>query len=212
MYNKFLWGVEKCTKNELITKLARSQKGEVQNDSYNNIILDSMHDNFDLPLIDVDSTYSYRVQAYIIESPSGKIIMPEDIFSTVYDKYVELNKDKIKHISRSQPAPKYSFRNEPVPYVHKYHYHFHNYYRSLHLGRARKQQSIPEYAEYVNTSYKYKNLPQWDDRPRHLDRSWKTSYKIEKQWMKHCKKHIETDRFNKRTYSIDNGYFENEAV
>jgi hypothetical protein len=86
----------------------------------------------------------------------------------------------------------YNFRCDPVPGISHKTYKFCNWYRLPKLGRIRRLNASVEEKDLAVAKYKYKNLPEWDDRPRHVDKSWKTSCKIRKQWMKHYDRHIDT--------------------
>ena len=124
---------------------------------------------------------------------------------TVIRPEVFLNemKEYIKDFSRSyerkikslrymyKKTTTYIFHYDPVPNIHKRHHC--SYYRHPKLHNVVKCNSLDsEYKEFNSSKYFYKNLPCWDDRPRHCDRSWKTSYKVKAQYLKHKDNHKDT--------------------
>ncbi len=88
----------------------------------------------------------------------------------------------------------YKFRQEPVPYCGRRHRYI-DYFRQPKLGMVRRLNCEPgkygyDCEDYFSVNkYKEQYLPWgWDDRERHLDRCWKTSFKVKKQWEKHAHK------------------------
>lgn len=86
----------------------------------------------------------------------------------------------------------YKFRYDPIPYCGHYHKYY-DYFRQPKLGMVKRYNCNygninGRYYDYEDsfcvTKYKDAHLPCWDDRPKHTDRSWKTSFKVKKQWMK----------------------------
>lgn len=64
-----------------------------------------------------------------------------------------------------------------------------------------RRNSIYKDDEHTFIDTKAKTLPTvWDEKPRHTDKSWKTSYKIKKQYMKHLDKHIDTMKVDRENY------------
>lgn len=86
--------------------------------------------------------------------------------------------------------PAYKFRQGPVPYSGRWH-KYGAYFRHPKLGMMRRfncghgRYGYDEEDCFSVNKYKDQHLPCWDDRPRHIDRCWKTSFKIRKQWEKH---------------------------
>ena len=92
----------------------------------------------------------------------------------------------------------YRYRYDPVPYCGVYRYRkpsppYNRRIRVLNTIQEEEYRPLkdPVYKEVVRqhgngSIYCYRYLSHND---RHTDRSWKTSYKCRKQWMKHQKKH-----------------------
>lgn len=87
----------------------------------------------------------------------------------------------------------YEFRKDPVPGVHNYNNrHRGDWYRHPKTTGA-KRKGFYKDEEYTFKDNKVKQLPNvYDDIVRHKDKSWKTSCKIKKQWMKHLDRHVDT--------------------
>lgn len=133
----------------------------------------------------------------------GKVVKDEVVKLNVHELYEDVqryieriterrNKEekKRKYKARSQA---YKFREGSVPHISHYKWHNGCYYRKPKLGMVKKLNSDVDTAEFASAKYRTKNLPVWDDRVRHLDRSWKTSCRVKKQWMKHLSSHVDTE-------------------
>ena len=92
-----------------------------------------------------------------------------------------------------EAALTYKFRQEPIAYCGRHHRYF-DYFRQPKLGMVRRHNCKHgningrygyDYEDtFCSNKYKEAYLPCWDDREKHVDRSWKTSFKVKKQWMK----------------------------
>lgn len=94
-----------------------------------------------------------------------------------------------------QKAPTYKFRQDPVAYCGKsFVLRLSCYYRQPKFGMVKRlncghgKYGYDEEDCFQTNKYKEQHLPCWDDRPRHIDRCWKTSFKVKKQWEKHTRK------------------------
>lgn len=143
-----------------------------------------------------DLGYDYHKSGYILVTKVKDVICEVDIDSMA----TEIENERLRILEhRAKVKAKYAaenrsqhseFRRGPVAYTS--HVKFSKYFRNPRLGRVKRQGSIVEYKEFMTPDMGYKNLPCWDDRKRHNDRSWKSSYKVKKQWMKHQNRHIST--------------------
>ena len=108
--------------------------------------------------------------------------------SMEYERLIRIKEKKAKAIAAEHRSNKYRFRRGPVPTIHNYNScHRGDYYRIPKLGSVRRSSEIVEYKEFVKPKDRCVNLPVWDDRIRHNDKCWKTSYKVRKQWEKNLK-------------------------
>ena len=88
-------------------------------------------------------------------------------------------KPKKGSLAYNYEKSKPEFRKGPVPYTGSGHWH---YYRRPRTTQEIRQNSIPEYGEFVRKKRKY--IPtSWDDIGRNISRSWKDQSKKKKQWM-----------------------------
>ena len=110
------------------------------------------------------------------------------------------DKRQSKYRARQRLMNCYTFRRESVPGIHKYRSHRGSWYRHPSTTSSKRIETYAD-EEYSFRDCKIRQLPNvYDDLYRHNDKSWKTSYKIRKQWEKHQVKHIDSDYFNKRQY------------
>lgn len=112
------------------------------------------------------------------------------ISKDVEKKVEELNIRRAKRLDKlkaDRRSMKYTFRRGNVPGICKHRWHRGTYYRHPQLHRLMIQSANIEYKEFIKGKERMENLPTWDDRPRHNDKSWKTSFKCRKQWQKHQK-------------------------
>lgn len=137
---------------------------------------------------------SFSMNYYFYVSKGDRILTKDHLVKLVSSEKSNSDSKRQRHY---QTIHNYRFRYEPVPYVH--HHHFGNYYRLPQLGymrrancKSRVNDGLDElnieyyYNKCISNKYHWKKMPEWDDKPRHLDRSWKTSYKCRHQWEKHC--------------------------
>ncbi len=156
------------------------------------------------------SFYRYKPVYYIgrIDEDTNIISRVEvrDIIDDVLKKLEKINEKREKLAKRQSwirgLRHNYRFRYDSVPGVHKIS-RYGNWYRMPKLQRIRRLAEIEEYKQFVRPSERYKNLPTWDDRARHMDKSWKSSYKIRKQWQKHLSNKIYVvKQDDKRNYGL----------
>lgn len=177
---RFMWAECKYTKHDLMMRIASSiVRGK------------SILDHLTTDLTDISGEYGY-----VITSINGTSISKETLAKDVkpFVTYCrEKRERKIKYWDYNRKSgTAYTFRCDPVPNVHKRHWG--SYYRIPKLHQVKKQNTVmeDEYKEFNSTKYDYKRLPVWDDRVRCINRSWKSSYKVRKQWQKHERKHVYT--------------------
>ena len=99
-------------------------------------------------------------------------------------------------------ATRFKFRHGNVPCVSKYKHHKGDFSQRMCMSGIRKENADIEHKEFIRPCERMSSIPYWDYRPRHLDRSWKTSYKCKKQWMKNMHKHVDTYQI-KSTFNIE---------
>jgi hypothetical protein len=177
--NKYVWYPTKYSWSGLIHSLAII---ELYKNSDNSSVLNNLASRLD----DMSCRY------YVCKVIDNK----------VYDiDYIKLTNDFTAELERvsarraklrkareaRQRAMKFKFRNGSVPGIHKYKGHRGSYYRRPQLNSVRKSSEVVEYMEFRKPKDRCVNLPLWDDRVRHNDKCWKTSYKVRKQWQKHLK-------------------------
>lgn len=188
-YRKGKWYYTLLTRTQLIKKLALYQS----NDKHFFERLCS--EMIDIPLAfdhDMMLNYNDYTTYYFI----GRMVNNEAVRLTqrslarALKEADKLNSEnKVVHRrSRYYRVPtKYEFRCDPVSFTGKRRWHRGSYYRRC-PSKKLLVEVYGEYTEYTRSRRKSpKNLPVWDDRPRHTDKSWKTSYKCKRQWMKNKK-------------------------
>jgi hypothetical protein len=206
------WRPEYLYRDQLIRHIALHEVYYKSESILNNLV-NSM-ENYTLEELCNADTKLY----YICKLVGTEEIIKVDINTLLPEVMVEVDKIKLEKEQRLKNSlayvkarDSYEFRYDPVPFVHNYNnHHIGDYYRHPHINRIIHSAEYVEYKEFRKGKERKENMPTWDDRPRHRDRSWKTSYKVEKQWMKHCRKHVETKNFDKRALSSDDIYIETE--
>lgn len=144
-------------------------------------------------------SWNYQTKYFLAKEVSGGYIKFD--VNEVIDEVLLLvevirkRKEKVskEYAHRKRLMSNYEFRRDPVPGVHNYNNHHRGdwYRRPKTTGTKRKEFYKDE--EYTFRDVKIKHLPNlYDDLVRHKDKSWKTSCKIKKQWMKHLDNHIDT--------------------
>lgn len=130
-------------------------------------------------------------RAYMTVSPSGKVIDTrkwENDLAKIRE--AEAKKDTRRH---SWYTSNYVYRFDPVERTGRIHHNRGSVYRLARVKNIVTEAANTEYKEFnhpKNNKYKF---VRWDEEPvRHKDKSWKTSCKVKKQWMKHQNKHFET--------------------
>lgn len=199
----FYWKDRKMTRERLIRYLADSYRWTYP-------VLDHLSEDMTETSCEYCFEYGYHriyIPVYFIAKiKSGNIIKVDrsSIENEVKEKKRELDirrekSQKCYDWSRKMDNS-YEFRRDPVPNVHKRHHHRGSYFRccKIHGKAVTEAMMRTEYPELVDPYYRKFNLPTFDDRPRHLDKSWKTSYKVRKQWMKHLDPHKDTKRISKK--------------
>lgn len=189
------WVFTYYTRNELISRIARQPD-----------ILDHLSK-------DMSETELKSKLVYYIGKIKNKSIIKIDLFKLVDDinlkiELVQKKRDirRLKYSYKDRQRESYTFRRDPVPYIHNYNNcHRGSYYRIPQLRSQREYNSYNdidiEYQSYIRPKTKIQDLPKWsDDIVRHSDKSWKTSCKVKKQYMKHLDKHIDTFEIIKRNY------------
>lgn len=205
---KCSWKASYYTRSGLISRLAL-------NESYRG---DHILDNLSVDMSETTLKYKITNDKYFgtrvvdipiyyivkLEGNAVKRITKEDVIKEVTEEKERILERRAKAHERylaKQRIEKYEFRRDPVPGVHKRKYHIGCYYRHP-LTRRSIAESIYVDEDYTFIDTKAKILPTtWDDLARHKDKSWKTSYKVRKPWMKNAKKHKDTVKFNKKDLS-----------
>ena len=144
-------------------------------------------------------SWRYTTKYYLAKEVSGGYIKVDinDYIDEILEIEEVIRKRKLKSTAewehRKRLMNNYEFRRDPVPGVHNYNNHHRGdwYRHPKTTGTKRKEFYRDE--EYIFKDTKIKYLPSvYDDIVRHKDKSWKTSCKIKKQWMKHLDNHIDT--------------------
>lgn len=144
-------------------------------------------------------SWNYQTKYYLAKEVSGGYIRLEldDYIDEVLSIYEVIRKRKEKSRKQYEHEKRlrgiYEYRRDPVPGVHNYNNHHRgDWYRHPKTTGVKRKEFYRD-EEYTFTDIKIKQLPNvYDDIVRHKDKSWKTSCKIRKQWMKHLDKHIDT--------------------
>lgn len=184
-YTEKAWRQTVYTRQSLIHRLAISRVYGYTN---------SIEDNLTVSL-DTEQT----VNSHYIAKISVNKVERVDLNSLENDINIEIDRI-VKNIERRKKSryshyyvSEYTFRYDPVPNVHRSHYHRGSCYRHKKYHHI-LDEAFSEYGDYCRKSKKElaRELSDWESRCRHKDKSWKTSYKCRKQWMKNQKKHIDT--------------------
>lgn len=213
-YVDFKWNPCYYTREQLISRLAISEIYNKEESILNNLSVDMSETSTDKKEIEIRNrlfdykTWRYR-ELYFIAKVVGDEFQRVNVGSLVDS--VNKKADEIKKLRNARGlryraerrCETYTFRYDPVPNVHKYHCHHGSWYRIPQLGRLMRQSEATEYKEFIKGDERKENLPTWDDRPRHNDKSWKTSYKVRKQWQKHVRKHVDTSYYDRKAYDME---------
>ena len=177
--NKYVWYKTSYTREQLVSKIALR---EVRKGTY-----DSILDNL------VDSMDNIEYGKYFVGIEKSNEIVKLDMtkLSKEIDAEIEYRERVLDNLRKSNECrrklAKYTFRKGPVPNIHKCHYHRGSYYRHPKLKSVRKSVYDNEYKEFIKGKDVEASGLVWDDRVRHTDKCWKTSFKVRKQWQKHLR-------------------------
>ena len=209
--SRFMWYRRNYTRKELVNKIANGIL-------YNRNILDNLVDEpFDVSgrFPGYWDYYSGDKSCYCILKCTGdgyKNVNLESIKDDALNLVGVLRKRRDKQREEYENWSKmyraFDFREGPVRNVHKTRYHRGSYYRIPQLGSVRRNREAIrdslETIEELNCSCSFKEnrlvdstRTRFDYSARHMDRSWKTHRKLDKQWMKHLNNHMEIGK----TYS-----------
>ena len=192
---KYVWYKDYYTRKQLISKIAVR---EVYRNHYDSII-NNLTD--DINTIEYGKYFIGKVRNNeIINVPIESLI--NNINEEITKKLSKLERKDKKYTYRKK-AESFKFRDGAVPNIHKSHWHRGSYYRHPKLKSIKKSVYSSEYKEFTKGKDRQASLLVWDDRIRHTDKCWKTSYKVRKQWQKHLPKHKDNILYTKRQYDLD---------
>lgn len=205
------WKGEYHCKGSLAYKIAMHEHYREKEDRILNNLVDSM-EQLELKQKYIENTsnyfggyYTWQRKYYIAKVNSGVMrkVDIEDLREVIEEKIVEIKERREKEHQKCLLRHKflrYKFREGSVPGVHRYRGHRGSWYRHPGTTKSKRNEIYVE-DEYTFRDAKIRNLPNvYDDLVRHTDKSWKTSCKVRKQWMKHNNKHVDTlKEFNKRS-------------
>lgn len=210
----FGWIPSYYTKEGLISKLAINwyySRKDKSNAILNNLSTDMSEEETGYTIRETNDIlfghrylYDYENTYFIAKVVSDGIeaLDMSSIKADLYEaikKVTNKRKNRIEQIESTHRAEQFKFRSGNVPGIGHNKWHRGTYYRIPRLKNVATQNCSCEgdTKEFTKSKYKPKNLPVWDDRVRHNDKSWKSSYKVRKQWMKHLDNHMSTDISNK---------------
>lgn len=160
-----------------------------------------------LPSYAIYSNYS----GYFVLDSDNKYVDITPYFSIIDDLRASILKERLeKHNKRMAISavmdrhPGHQFRNGTVPYIRKCKWHRGCFYRKPRLYGVIR--SNTEYKEFYTARNNLSEAMVFDEKVRHNDKSWKTSYKVRKQWMKHMDRHCDT--VDMQDYFEDEQYLE----
>lgn len=148
-----------------------------------------------------DKVYHDIPNYYIAKIVNGEFVKADisSMMNEIEERRKVLDKKRESRVERYEYEKKqkncYEFRNGSVPNIGHKKWHLGDYYRHPKTAKSQRNAYDYELEEYTGKGWdaKAKNLPTlYDDIARHRDKSWKTSYKVRKQWEKHCRKHVDT--------------------
>lgn len=207
--NYVIYHLSRCGKDNKWYRSEYNKQGFIhriaQNKVFGGNMLDSLVESMQDTRLDAEETYSYLGYTYdryeskyylCKETSTGALRINIDDFANDIEAEVTKIRNKREKLRKSIEAEKrcnkFKFREGAVPNIHCGRWVRGSYYRIPKLSSVRRASTDVEYKHYSKASENVKNLPVWDDRLRHNDRSWKSSYKVRKQWEKHQSKHIDT--------------------
>ena len=133
-------------------------------------------------------------RTYMITSPSGKVVDTRK-WETDIEKVRKAEAKKESKPLRywTWHPSHYVYRFDPVERTGRIHYNRGSVYRLARVKSTVTEASNLEYKEFIHPKNNQYKAVRWVEEPvRHKDRSWKTSCKVRKQWMKHQSKHFDT--------------------
>ena len=209
-FKEYQWRATYYTKEQLINRLAinnvYSKPGTSIMDRRVSKLFDknSISNEAKTLLSNVECDRIYYI-GYLRQDDDICNVSLDSMSAAIKEKETEVRKSleaRRKRAQANKRSESYTFRKDPVPRTGIC-YHGYEYYRAPKIHRLMVQSSIPEYKDFRKGNERAENLPTWDDRVRHIDKSWKTSCKIRRQWQKHVRKHVDTINYNKRHFNVD---------
>ena len=160
-----------------------------------------------ISMCQVVDKYNRIVYPNIYTGEIMKLIKNNDL--EYVSKFVNYRFDRdYPHYSRTNELkfiPSYKFRKDSVPYTGKSNYdswHIVKYYdvKNFEIDRDELDEMEINYYLPIQKKREVNSGIKHEDKFRHYDQSWKTSFKCKKQWMKHkkgCKP------YDKRQYDME---------
>lgn len=209
-FKEYQWRATYYTKEQLINRLALnnvySKPGTSIMDRRVSKLFDknSISNEAKTLLSNVECDRIYYI-GYLRQDDDICNVSLDSMSAAIKEKETEVRKSleaRRKRAQANKRSESYTFRKDPVPRTGIC-YHGYGYYRAPKIHRLMVQSSIPEYKEFRKGNERKENLPTWDDRVRHIDKSWKTSYKCKRQWQKHMRKHAYTSYCDRKAYNME---------
>ena len=202
------WVPALFTREQLISKLAINFVHTKENRCIINNLSDDMSETYpECSIISFETVLGvmhntdYNNKYYMMYEKKGKFIHLNynEIKDEVEKRIAEIKIHKLninKKLAYESRLGQFEFRRGPVPNICHYRYHRGTYYRIPKLKNVKTANNScgDETKIFEKSKYRTKNLPVWDDRVRHNNKSWKTQYKVKKQWMIHLENHIDFDK------------------
>jgi hypothetical protein len=199
----YTWKAEYYTRDRFIRKLAVSEVYRRESSILNNLA-DSIEETEIKPTFIKDATffmggyYEMSNRYFIAKEWEGEI---EKVTLDSIQKELNIQIEnelakKRKQLEKREAYKRscvYEFRKGPVPRTGKYGTKLGHYYRNPSTFKSKRNSLYIDEDGNKLIDVRAKNLPDsYDDITRYRDKSWKTSCKVKKQWMKHEKKHMDT--------------------
>lgn len=161
------------------------KKGKEKENGYFNKWLDGINMTLNDTFYTVYGENDHELRPYAFVDPWFKIIDLRNYVDKIMF-YATIPKKKIKwnRLSHCNKCDIPEFRKGPIPMTGVNHSHRGSLYRHPKTLNEMKLNSDVEEKEYVRPKRRPNNLPNvWDEKIRHIDKSWKTNSKKRKQWM-----------------------------
>lgn len=127
----------------------------------------------------------YKLRQYTITDSEGRVIDIRNYQEDITKKMEELN--IYEYTYKGNKAIR--FRQDPVPRTGR-NWPGYVWYRQIRTTNEIRQNSDTEIKQFIRKARTMHNLPTaWDDVTRCVEKSWKHSCKVRKQYMKHFKDH-----------------------